>query len=75
MYGAILNKYCRFYDKRIGQSTTLSGRTITKHMMAKTNELISQEYDHTGSAIVYGDTDSVYFTAYPALKQAIHDGV
>lgn len=74
LYGAILNKYCRFYDKRIGQSTTLCGRTITKHMMAKTNELINQEYNHTGSAIVYGDTDSVYFTAYPALKQAIHDG-
>ncbi|NIU01678.1 MAG: hypothetical protein GWN01_12415, partial [Nitrosopumilaceae archaeon] len=25
-YGAILNKNCRWFDKRIGQSTTLSGR-------------------------------------------------
>ena len=74
LYGAILNKYCRFYDKRIGQSTTLSGRTITKHMMSKVNEIISGDYAHEGEAIVYGDTDSVYFTAYPALKQDIYNG-
>jgi DNA polymerase elongation subunit (family B) len=32
-YGALLNEHCRFYDKRIGQSVTLSGRQIVKHMM------------------------------------------
>jgi DNA polymerase elongation subunit (family B) len=32
LYGAILNPGCRFFDKRIGQSTTLTGRTIVKHM-------------------------------------------
>lgn len=26
-YGALLNEHCRFYDKRIGQSTTLTGRS------------------------------------------------
>jgi len=30
-YGALLNEHCRFYDKRIGQSVTLSGRQIVKH--------------------------------------------
>jgi intein/homing endonuclease len=28
-------------------------------MAAKVNEIITGEYDHTGKAIVYGDTDSV----------------
>ena len=37
LYGAILNPGCRFFDKRIGQSTTLSGRTIVKHMSAEVN--------------------------------------
>jgi DNA polymerase elongation subunit (family B) len=57
--GALLNQHCRFYDKRIGQSTTLSGRQIVKHMSAHLNEAICGEYDHTGDAIIYGDTDSV----------------
>ena len=69
LYGAILNPGCRFFDKRIGQSTTLTGRAITKHMGAETNRLLTGKYDHTGDTIVYGDTDSVYFTAMPALPE------
>lgn len=70
-YGALLNEHCRFYDKRLGQSVTLTGRQITKHMMAAVNEIITGSYEHDGSAIVYGDTDSAYFTAHPALKEQI----
>lgn len=58
MYGAILNPGCRFFDKRIGQSTTLTGRQIAKHMASKVNEIITGEYDHVGKSIIYGDTDS-----------------
>lgn len=54
LYGALLNKHCRFYDKRLGQSTTLTGRSITRHMAAKINELITGEYDFMGDAIIYG---------------------
>ena len=68
LYGAILNPGCRFFDKRIGQSTTLTGRRITRHMGAKVNELLTGSYDHTGDTIIYGDTDSVYFTATPAFR-------
>jgi len=73
-YGALLNEHCRFYDKRLGQSVTLTGRQITKHMMAAVNEIIVGKYEHDGSAIVYGDTDSAYFTAHPALKEQIEKG-
>lgn len=72
LYGAILNSGCRFFDKRIGQSTTLTGRRITRHMAAKTNELLAGEYDHTGQTIIYGDTDSVYFSAMPVLPADSH---
>ena len=74
LYGAILNPGCRFFDKRIGQSTTLTGRSIAKHMDAYVNECITGKYDHVGEAIIYGDTDSCYFTAYPALKSEIEAG-
>lgn len=73
-YGALLNEHCRFYDKRIGQSVTLSGRQITKHMMSQINEIITEKYEHDGDAIVYGDTDSCYFSAYPILKEQIDKG-
>jgi DNA polymerase elongation subunit (family B) len=36
-------------------------------MAAKTNELLTGKFDHVGDCIIYGDTDSVYFTAVPAL--------
>ena len=74
LYGAILNPGCRFFDKRIGQSTTLTGRAIAKHMDAYVNECITGEYDHLGESIIYGDTDSCYFTAYPVLKKEIEAG-
>ena len=67
-YGALLNEHCRFYDKRIGQSTTLTGRSITKHMSAFVNEIMTGKYDHTGDSMIYGDTDSCYFSAWPMLK-------
>jgi DNA polymerase elongation subunit (family B) len=74
LYGAILNPGCRFFDKRIGQSTTLTGRAIARHMDAYVNECITGQYDHVGEAIIYGDTDSCYFTAYPVLKPEIESG-
>ena len=74
LYGAILNPGCRFFDKRIGQSTTLTGRAIAKHMSAEVNKVITGTYDHVGDSIIYGDTDSVYFSAYPILKKEIEAG-
>ena len=68
-YGALLNIHCRFYDIRIGQSTTLCGRQIVKHMGSHLNEQITGNYDHTGEAVIYGDTDSIYFSAWPTLSK------
>ena len=74
LYGAILNPGCRFFDKRIGQSTTLTGRSIARHMDAHVNECITGRYDHVGDAIIYGDTDSCYFSAWPAVKKEVEEG-
>lgn len=68
LYGALLNEGLRFYDERLGQSVTLTGRSIVRHMISKINEVIMGTYDIEGDAIIYGDTDSCYFSAYEALK-------
>ena len=73
-YGALLNAGSRFFDQRLGQSTTLTGRCIAKHMSSQVNAMITGEYDHVGKAVIYGDTDSVYFSAYPILREEIDSG-
>lgn len=68
LYGAVGNPGSRWYDPRVAQSTTLSGRCIVKHMQGKINEIITGVYDHNGDSIIYGDTDSGYFSAFPVMK-------
>ena len=63
LYGALLNKHFRFYDDRMGESTTGTGRAILRFQCGRTNELLTGIYDHLGEAILYGDTDSTYFNA------------
>jgi DNA polymerase elongation subunit (family B) len=35
---------------------------------------LTGEFDHVGKSIIYGDTDSVYFSAYPIFKEQIDSG-
>jgi DNA polymerase elongation subunit (family B) len=71
-YGILLAPSCRFFDIRMGQSTTLSGRQVVKHMNSKVNEVITGEYDHVGKSCIYSDTDSSIFSAYSTLKNEIN---
>ncbi len=63
LYGALLNEALRFSDERMGQSVTLTGRSIVRHMNAQVNKELTGEYDYLGKAICYADTDSCYFSA------------
>ena len=74
LYGALLNAGSRFFDHRMGQSTTLTGRCVARHMASKVNEIFTGSYDHKGDTVIYGDTDSVYFSAYPIYKGQIERG-
>ncbi len=89
LYGACINEWSKFYDPRLGASTTGTGRSITAFMVSKSAELITSEftevkkriipkvriknnsasdtdieadYTHDCKNIIYGDTDSVYFS-------------
>lgn len=64
LYGALLNQHFKFHDARLGESTTGTGRGILRHMCSQVNELLTGEYDSYGKAVVYGDTDSVYFKTF-----------
>ena len=74
LYGALLNAGSRFFDQRLGQSTTLAGRCVAQHMAAQVNAVFTGDYNHKGKTIIYGDTDSCYFSAYPVYKGQIDRG-
>lgn len=68
LYGAITNPYFRFFDLRMGESTTATGRAILRHQCAKVNEVLTGIYDTNGEAVIYGDTDSTYFLTWGKNK-------
>lgn len=64
MYGACGNRFFKFFDIRMPVSVTLSGREVLLHMARTIAKELSGVYDIEADAIVYGDTDSVYFKTY-----------
>lgn len=61
-YGACGNKYFKFYDVRLAESTTKTGREILFHMARCVGEVIDGEYVYPNTSVIYGDTDSCYFS-------------
>lgn len=61
MYGVFGNKYFRFFDTRLAESTTKTGQAILLHMAKKIAEVMDGEYAYPSQSTIYGDTDSVYF--------------
>lgn len=64
LYGALTNLYFRFYDIRMGESTTGTGRRILRHQCSTVNEILTGVYSMDGDALIYGDTDSSYFATF-----------
>ena len=64
MYGACGNRFFKFFDVRLAESTTLTGREVLYHMARTIAKEINGEYDMEDDCVVYGDTDSVYFKTY-----------
>lgn len=73
-YGSLLNSYFRFYDYRLGSSTTGNGREILYHQCSYVNYLIKGEYSMDAGAVIAGDTDSSYFL-YPDPEETDIDKI
>lgn len=63
-YGACGNKFFKFYDVRMAESTTQTGQQILFHMARTIGENLVGEYIFPNDAVIYGDTDSCYFKTY-----------
>lgn len=64
LYGCMGNKFFKFFDIRMAESTTKTGREILLHMTREIGRLLDGEYIYPNKSIVYGDTDSSYFKTH-----------
>jgi DNA polymerase elongation subunit (family B) len=63
-YGACGNKHFKFYDLRLAESTTKTGREVLMHMARTIGNELADGYHWPNEAVVYGDTDSCYFKTF-----------
>jgi len=77
-YGALGNKFFKFFDLRLAESTTKSGREILFHMIGKVAELMdgkysppevrivdgAEEFFPSSECTIHSDTDSNFFLTY-----------
>lgn len=69
LYGALGNAFFKFYDIRMGESTTKSGQEILLHMLKTVGLKIIGKYEYPNDAIVAGDTDSNYFLTHASNEE------
>ncbi len=68
-YGALANKYFRFYNKQIAESITVSGQLAIRWISRKLNEYLNKilKTDNKDYVIAI-DTDSCYLNLDPLVK-------
>jgi DNA polymerase elongation subunit (family B) len=64
LYGAMANKYFRYYDPQIAEGVTLTGQTVIRWAERAVNKCIADFLkEEVKDRVVAIDTDSVYITA------------
>ena len=68
LYGAIGNKYFRFFDQRIAEAITLSGQLIIRWGEKAINDYINKILGTNKDYVIAIDTDSLYVNLGPLVK-------
>ena len=55
LYGALNNRFFRYYDLRMGESTTATGRAILRHMCASVCEVLDGKYQMPNRKVIDKD--------------------
>ena len=65
LYGAMANKYFRYYEPMMAEGVTLTGQSVIKHAEKTVNTCISKflKEDDVKDRVIAIDTDSVYISA------------
>lgn len=60
LYGALGNKYFRYFDLRVASAVTLTGQAVIKYGEEKVNDFIDTFLDDKKDRVIAIDTDSLY---------------
>ena len=69
LYGAMANKYFRYYDPQIAEGVTLTGQTIIQWAEDAVNKAIQKILKDEKDRVIAIDTDSVYITAADIIEK------
>ena len=69
LYGALANKYFRYFDHRIAEGVTLSGQRAIKTAEKAVNDEMNKILKTDNDYVVAIDTDSVYINMAPLVKK------
>jgi len=69
LYGAIGNKYFRYYDLRIAEGITLTGQLAIKWAEKAVNKELNQILKTDEDYVIAMDTDSLYINFGPLVEQ------
>lgn len=69
LYGAMGNKYFRFFDQRIAEAITLSGQLTIRWAEVALNKYLNKVMNTDTDYIIAIDTDSLYVDLGPLVEQ------
>tara|TARA_B100001094_G_scaffold316845_1_gene358561 strand:- start:969 stop:3467 length:2499 start_codon:yes stop_codon:yes gene_type:complete len=69
LYGAMGNKYFRFFDQRIAEAITLSGQLTIRWAEVALNKYLNKVMGTNTDYIIAIDTDSLYVNMSPLVEQ------
>lgn len=69
IYGCMGNPHFKFYDVRMAESVTRSGREVLMHMVRQSADILDGAYAWPSESCLYSDTDSLYFRTHTDNEQ------
>jgi len=69
LYGALANKYFKYFDNALAESVTLTGQTVIRWAEKSINDNINQMLKTDEDYVIAIDTDSVYINMAPFVDK------
>lgn len=72
LYGAVGKEFFPLFNLEMARAITGNGRFLVKNTANMIEERLQELNPHSGKYILYGDTDSAYYTIAPIMDKVIH---
>lgn len=72
LYGAVGKEFFPLFNLEMARAITGNGRYLVKNTANMIEERLQELNPHSGKYILYGDTDSAYYTIAPMMDKVIH---